>query len=197
MSFTIRLINLINATSVMLIVAHVTLAQPHWEAGKPNSPSGDSQQEQHPDTQISLFEADSVRDASLGVRIKEAAELYFLPKKFRSLVSLYGYRFSDVVEICNSPNPLSKDLPIGRIAAINESPDSATREIIVKTPNTDTQKSSHYTKPDHTLSELCESLLNNTQSTSRMKIIAIEKPLPLRDVMPSHRYILNADSLAK
>ena len=51
---------------------------------------------------VGTFDADSVRDAGIALRLKEAAQLYFYPKEFRSIVSLFGYPLEEIKRVCSN-----------------------------------------------------------------------------------------------
>ena len=145
---------------------------------------------------VGTFDADSVRDAGIALRLKEAAQLYFYPKEFRSIVSLFGYPLEEIKRVCsnnvgdrNEKSEALAGIEVGRIARIVDDSAARTRAIVSSDHDTANTPKSKNDLSNQTFENLCDSLgdLSRMQNDDIL-VIATENPIPL--IKPTHRYLV-------
>ena len=186
-----------------LLLTAVGLAEEIEQPKESSAPQESDMEKPSVALSVGTFDAESVRDAGIGLRLKEAAELYFYPREFRSIVSLFGYPLEDIQSACTNSigdgieeSKTLAGIDVGRIARIVDDSVSRTREIVSRDNATGSTLESKNDLSNQTLEKLCNSLgdLSENKNQDRL-VIATENPIPI--LKPTHRYLVENVVLAK
>ena len=143
-----------------------------------------------PPEKLPTFESNKVENVDLITRATWVAQWYLYPEHLVPVVSLYGYRHSDVKDKCSSP----ADSNIGMAAFVwdKDKTVSNTRKL------TDTAGRNFIgpSAKSYTVQDICsfsepskpnEQTKNETEENPSLFVIT-QKPIP--NVWPTHRYVV-------
>ena len=190
MKNSVRINHLIVVSSLFLAVAGS--AEENEQLVESNSPQDLGVEEPIVALRVGTVDADSVRDAGIALRLKEAAQLYFYPKEFRSIVSLFGYPVENIQGACaHEVSERTAEAEVGRIARIIDDSAARTRAIISMDYAAINTLDSKHSLSVQTFEKLCNSLkdLSNVEDEDRL-VIATENPIP--SLESTHRYLIES-----